>query len=267
MRILLVDGTSVVIRYAAAMLPKVGLQQPDHPEVLNRQGEVLTAVERAIRECAMTAAGTPNVIVALDSAESWRKQEYPDYKANRRHATTTWVNRLAQYCRARGIYTVRALGFEADDVIAACVARATKRGHMTAVLSGDGDLLQLASLSCEVFQFGNRRKGEARFVKRPMAWIRDKYGLANAGQFRGYKALLGDPTDKLPGVKGIGPVKAAELMRRHGTIENVLGSGDLRVEEVPIASLMLRLVTLREDAPLDEIDPHKLQLPALEAAR
>lgn len=252
MRILLVDGTNLVMRYASAMVPNLDEALPDDVRRVTR------GVERAIRECAMTAAGCQHAIVALDSVESWRKAEYPEYKAHRLGTTGVWSNRLNMALVERGLFCVRAAGFEADDIIATLVARAARAGHSSAVLSGDSDMLALASLFCDVFQFGKQH--DPRFVRRSMAWIAEKYEIGTSLNLRGYKALVGEPGDNLPGVPGIGKVKARKLLAEHGTIEGVMGSGALSVDQVQQCAFMLRLVTMREDVPLDPISPAMCKL-------
>lgn len=257
MRLLLVDGTNVVMRYAHAMLPDLA-KTPDHPQCHADTPKIMAAVEKAIRECAVNAAGAHHVVVALDSVESWRKREYPSYKATRVGVTGMWTNRLSAHLHEKGIVTARAMDFEADDIIASLAFRAQKAGLPTAVLSQDSDLLVLTSLFCNVFQFG--RKNEPRYVHRNLEWVRAKYDIASARHLTAYKALVGEPGDNLPGVEGIGKVKAAKLLQQHGTIENVMASGALSVEQVERVTLMLRLVTLREDVPLDALNMNLCRL-------
>lgn len=258
MKILLVDGTNLVMRYASAMVPNLDEAVPDDV------ARVCRGVEKAVRECSGTFAECSHAIVALDSTDSWRKREYPEYKANRFGTTGVWSNRLAIHCGARGLYTLRSPGFEADDVIATLVARAGRAGYPSAVLSGDSDLLALASLYCDVWQFG--RANEPRFVRRSMEWIAEKYEIDSSVHLTGFKALVGEPGDNLPGLPGIGPVKARKLLRQHGSVEALLSSGALTAEQTEQLTLMLHLVRLREDVPLDPVQPWRCKLtPPMEA--
>lgn len=255
MRILLVDGTNVVMRYAHAMAGNEVGALPNHPLIVREVPSIMRAVEVAIRECAAVAQCT-HAIVALDSGiESRRKALYPEYKGKRLQSTTIWGNRLAIYCHEHQILTQRWSGEEADDVIATLVARVGRAGSTCAVLSGDSDMLQLASLWCDVFQFG--QKGEPRYVCRSMAWIAEKYGLKHSGQLPLYKALVGDPSDNLPGVKGIGKKKAQVLLRTFETAEALRACSMVPPEQF---ALMLSLVTLNEQVPLDPITPTMCRL-------
>ncbi|HTJ62131.1 MAG TPA: 5'-3' exonuclease H3TH domain-containing protein [Candidatus Saccharimonadales bacterium] len=258
MKLLLVDGTNVLLRFAHAMVPGNVVADYDLPAVVEMVPKILSAAERAIRECAVTAAQTPYVVVCLDSTENFRKQLYPEYKANRAGSAAAWTNRLTAHCAEVGLFTARSYGFEADDVIATLVGRAARAGHQSAVLSSDNDLLQLASLYCDVFQFG--RKGEDRYARRKMAYAVEKFGVGGVLEIPWYKALVGDTTDNVPGMPGIGPVKARKLLREHKNFDGICASGHFDNAQIEHLKLMLQLVTLREDAPLDPITPAQCRL-------
>lgn len=253
MKILLVDGTNLVMRYAHAMMPDiVALGGRASGEELDK---VMAAVERAIRDVAKLAQCT-HAIVALDSGvESRRKAIYPDYKGKRIDATLPWSNRLAIWLTKRGMMTLRWPGEEADDVIATLVTRLMVAEKTCAVLSGDGDMLQLASKFCEVYQFG--RGDEPKYVARSREWIVEKYDLQHASQLPLYKALVGDTSDNLPGVKGIGKKKAAVLLKAFQTADALRSSAMVPPEQF---NLMLSLVTLNDQIPLDPINPAACRL-------
>lgn len=254
MKILLVDGTNIVMRYAHAMAP--GAEIADHPAVVAMVPEIMRAATAAMVEVARIA-DAPYMIVALDSgAESRRKEIYPEYKGKRLHSTATWTNRFAMWLTERGVLTLRWPGEEGDDVIATLAARIGKAGKQCAVFSGDGDMLQLASMWCEVWVFG--RPDEEKYMRRSMAWIAAKYGLQSAVQLPLYKALVGDPSDNLPGVKGIGKKKAQTLLSAFQTAEALRMSAMVPPEQF---NLMLQLVTLNENVPLDPIVPADCRIP------
>lgn len=251
MKVLLIDGTNVIMRYAFAMVPH--MMDPGYPGGRLDQEEVervLRAAEKAFRECALEAEAT-HMIVALDSGlPGDRRARFPDYKAKRQQSTNVWSNRLTMHLNKRGILALRWPEFEADDVIATLVARIGRAGGTCAVLSGDSDLLQLASLWCDVFQFGG--PNEPRFVARSMKWIAEKYEIPHANMLTLYKALVGEPGDGIPGVRGIGRKKAAALLQQYQTAEALRTSGKIDLEQF---DLMLYLVMLREDVPLDPVQP------------
>lgn len=258
MRVLLVDGTNIVMRYAFAMVPH--MMDPGYPGGhldADDVAKVLHAVEKACRECAQVAEAT-HMIVCLDSGlPGHRRSRFPDYKAKRQQTTNIWSNRLSIHLTQRGIMSLRWPEFEGDDVIATLVARVGRAGGTCAVLSGDSDLLVLASLWCDVFQFGG--KNDPRFVARPMKWIAEKYEIPNSGMLTLYKALVGEPGDGIPGVKGIGRKKAVALLQQFQSADELRKSGRIDVEQF---DLMLYLVTLREDVPLDPVQPKDCRITA-----
>lgn len=251
MSLLLVDGTNVVMRFASAMVPRDTEPTPEQVRA------VLHAVARAIAECAGTVEAT-HLVVALDSSvASWRREKFPEYKAHRTASTSVWSNRLALYLHEREAVTCRAPGFEADDVIATLAARLERAGRGGHILSGDSDLLQCASLLVRCVQFG--AKGEPRFVARSLDWIKQKYDLPHAHHLAAYKALVGEPGDGVPGVPGIGPVKARRLLASVAALDDVpkLLKGEV---EVAAYTLALDLITLRTDVPIDPIAPAACRL-------
>jgi 5'-3' exonuclease len=147
-------------------------------------------------------------------------------------------------------------GFEADDVIATLACRVSARGDVV-VLSGDSDLLWLTA-------FGS-------IVARPMkgqeleafdnAAVCAKYSIADAILLTDYKALVGEKGDNIPGVPGIGPTRAARLLRKYGTIGRIIDAGRMGdcedsatvARHYPAARLSLELATLRVDAPVPAI--------------
>lgn len=250
-RILLVDGTNIVMRYAHAMAPDF-VREPENAAAVPGIERVASACVRAVLECA-DVSNSPYAIVAFDSGGSWRKERYSTYKTNRTVSTRRWSEALRSACEASRLHTVTCEGFEADDVIATLEHRVRESGRRTAVLSGDSDLLVLASESCHVYQFG--RKDEPRYVWRSQEWIRKKYGIVSPQLLRDFKAIVGETGDSLSGIPGYGPKKALQLLERFGSADALLESVALTEGNREILALMLELVTLRTDAPVGPISP------------
>jgi DNA polymerase-1 len=262
-RILLVDGTNLVMRFAHAMVPGA-VDQVNSPIVDQQRPAIMSGITRAIWECAHVADAR-YAIVAFDAGDSWRKHVYPPYKSSRTVSTRWWSDHAMLYLVELGIRCERLPGYEADDVIATLASWAAVAGFSTAVLSSDSDLLVLASDTCDVYQFG--RKGEPRYAKRDAAWICAKYGIDNPAQLSSYKAIAGEPCDDLPGIAGMGPVKARSLIRTQ-LFEN------LSTEQREQYKLMLQLVTLVSTAPLGgfvlslcRLDNDRAQLQPEESSR
>jgi DNA polymerase-1 len=165
------------------------------------------------------------IICVFDAhRRNWRNDIYPEYKANR---DATPPDLVAQIEIARA--AVRAMGMpclvlpnvEADDVIAtlACGnSSISKKDGMTRIISSDKDLMQLVSPHCFVFDTMKGEELHERDVAR-------KFGV-RPNQMIDYQSLVGDSSDNVPGVHGIGPKKAAELLNQFETLENIYGNLD-----------------------------------------
>lgn len=255
-KILLVDGTNIVIRYAFAMLPDI-ISTPGRKANKADIERVMTAVEKAIRECAKEAQCS-HAIICLDApGESWRKKVMPEYKANRNTVTSIWVDMLHLWFKDRGWLIAKSEGAEADDVIATLSARLTVAGRQHVVFSGDSDLLACMTDDCQVWQFG--KKGEPRFVQRPYSYVIDRYGTTPS-RLPFYKAMVGEPGDNIPGVRGIGPKKAQVFLHpeRAEFYSLPADHSDVAVDEFERA---LTVVTLNEKVPLDPITPSRCVIP------
>lgn len=132
---------------------------------------------------------------------------------------------LLKVLEAAGLCAVGASGFEADDVIATLAARHDERGDLVDVVSGDRDLIDLATDRVRVLYTG---RGIAKIVEFDPAEVSRQYGVS-AAHYADFAILRGDPSDGLPGVAGIGVKTAALVVSRFGSIENIVAaatSGD-----------------------------------------
>ncbi|CAN5755825.1 DNA polymerase I [soil metagenome] len=168
-------------------------------------------------------------VVALESGQTFRHEQFEAYKANRAEMPPELrpqVVRIRQLIDTLGIPVVERDGYEADDVIGS-LARRFGRGDgiRVAVLTGDTDLLQLVDDNVEVFLPGIKRFDELRRYDRDA--VVERYGFGP--EFvPDYKALVGDTSDNIPGVPGIGEKSAKALIAQFGPIESIFD----HVEEV-----------------------------------
>jgi 5'-3' exonuclease len=246
-RLLVVDGTNIVRRYAFAVL-KDRQAAPTADDVQR----VLGMTWDGISGCAQ-AADCSDCVVAIDpDGKTWRHDAFPAYKANRGPggAPPSWSMRLREYLEGRSERCVRVEGFEADDIVATIADRAMDRGHRAAIFSSDSDLLQMVDpLAIQVWTFG--RAGGPRFVEHGLPWLRERYGVEGGEELRILKALVGEPGDNLPGVRGVGIAMAGMLLREQRTVERIAKSLDeVKREQFLLA---LRLVSLRCDVPLPDL--------------
>src|SRR5947209_16202771 len=139
----------------------------------------------------------------------------------------------------------KAPGYEADDFLAAAVAREEKRRDGRAIVaSGDRDAFQLASDKTTILH--PVRAGEMARIG--PAEVRERYGV-DPRQVPDFIALRGDPSDKLPGARGIGAKGAAALLRRYGILEEALADGRLATQAEELR-LYQRIATMDATAPL-----------------
>ncbi|WP_437310066.1 5'-3' exonuclease [Sorangium sp. So ce388] len=191
------------------------------------------------------------------SSPTWRHELYPAYKAARPPKPPELLEQAARVraiVEAMAIPVLEAPGFEADDAIAAGCARAVAAGLRVVVIASDKDLQQLAS--DRVTLWNPFPSSNIPVVVGPdEVRARWKVGPELLGDIL---ALAGDPVDGIPGVPGIGPAKAAALLRPHHRLARLLRSagcvpgkaGENLRAHARAAVLSRQLVTLRADAPI-----------------
>jgi len=188
-------------------------------------------------------------LVAWDTlgAPTYRNEAFAGYQAGRLFDDDL-VEQLAllpELCAALGCAVAKAAGYEADDFLAAAVAAEEAQGGTALVATSDRDAFQLASESVTILQPVN---GGGDPVPIGPTEVRERYGVEPA-QVADFIALRGDPSDGLPGARGIGEKRAAEILREHGTLEAALAAGRFS-EEAEALRLYRRLTTLDRAAPL-----------------
>jgi DNA polymerase I len=197
------------------------------------------------------------VLVGWDTldAPTYRHKAFPGYQSGRHfdEALIEQLDLLPSFVTACGFANAKAPGFEADDFLAAAVAKEEKRGGTVVVASGDRDTFQLVSAATTVIQ--PLRAGEMARIGPPE--VRARYGV-EPEQVPDFIALRGDPSDRLPGAKGVGEKGAAALLARYGTLDAALDGGRFphQAEEL---RLYRRIATMDASAPLP---PLRNQTPA-----
>jgi DNA polymerase-1 len=212
-----------------------------------------------------------------DSGLSFRHERYPAYKATREKLTEELqsdfdrgMERISQLLDAYRIPVLTLPGYEADDVIGTLVARSVEAGVNVVVVSGDKDFQQLVKPGVWLLNPG--RGGPANVEEH---WV----GVDNADERLGiapefvtdYLALVGDSSDNVPGVRGIGDKTAAELVKQYGHLESILAhAGELTkkrprealLEHAENARLSKELVTIRDDLEVSlDLDSLKIKAP------
>ena len=188
------------------------------------------------------------VIVGWDSldAPTKRHEMFPAYQSGREfdEELIEQLNVLPEFVAALGFANAKAAGFEADDFLAAAVAAEERVGGSALVASGDRDCFQLASPSTMIL-YPSRGSELARIGPEE---VRQRYGV-DPRQVPDFIALRGDPSDKLPGAPGVGPKRAAQLLRRYRTLDGVLDAG-LFQTQAEMLRLYRVIATMNAKAPL-----------------
>jgi DNA polymerase I len=188
------------------------------------------------------------VIVGWDTldAPTYRHEAFADYQSGRQFdpELVDQLKVLPQLVAACGFTNAKAPGYEADDFLAAAVAAEEARGGAAVVASGDRDTFQLASERTTILQ--PVRAGEMARIG--PAEVRERYGV-EPRQVPDFIALRGDPSDKLPGARGIGPKGAASLLRKYGSLEEALAKGRFPAQAEALRTYR-RIATMNASAPL-----------------
>ena len=192
------------------------------------------------------------VLVGWDTldAPTYRHQAFPAYQSGRHFDDDLLeqLDLLPQLVAACGFADAKAAGYEADDFLASAVAAEERSGGIAVVASGDRDTFQLASRSTTIIQ--PLRAGEMARIGE--AEVRARYGV-QPKQVPDFIALRGDPSDKLPGARGVGSQGAAAVLKRYGSLENALVAGRLS-DQADELRLYRRIATMNASAPLPALD-------------
>ena len=154
-----------------------------------------------------------------------------------------------QLVESMGFVAAKAAGYEADDFLAAAVAFEDARGGTSLVASGDRDTFQLASERTTILQ---PQTGGGPLARIGPAEVRERYGV-DPEQVPDFIALRGDPSDKIPGARGVGAKTAASLLARYGSLEAALAEGRFAAEAEALR-LYRHVATMDKDAPLPPLD-------------
>ena len=254
MKLLVLDGNSIVNRafYGIKLLT-------------NKNGEYTNAIYGFLNILLkLEDICSPDAIaVAFDvHAPTFRHKMYDEYKAGRKgmpDELRAQMPVLKEMLKNLGIKTIEKEGWEADDILGTLAAACAARSDDCFLATGDRDSLQLVSESTTVL-LAATVMGRSKTVVMDEDAIQEKYGLAPK-QLIEVKSLMGDTSDNIPGVKGIGEKTALSLVQTFGSLEGVYQNIDDKrikpkqrehlLEDKPMAELSHTLGTIRTDAPID----------------
>jgi 5'-3' exonuclease len=203
----------------------------------------------------MTDEKPTHIGIAFDRHfnQSFRNQHYPAYKAQRDASPPeldAQVDPCVEMMQALGIATFIDEDYEADDLIATVIDQTRTKAHHV-IVTTDKDMTQLVSERVTVYDPGRGLRFDA-------AAVEAKFGV-RPDQMTDFLGLAGDAVDNIPGVKGIGPKTAAELLRRYGSLEGIyqnvpsMKHNAVRANlerDVAMAGLSKRLATVSTEAPV-----------------
>ena len=192
------------------------------------------------------------VVVGWDTlgVPTYRSAAFPSYQSGRvfDDALVEQLDLLPELVRSLGFCAGKAEGYEADDFLAAAVAQEEARSGTTLVATSDRDAYQLVSERTSVLQ---PVKGVSELARIGPAEVRERYGVEPA-QVPDFIALRGDPSDKLPGARGIGPKTAAALINQYGSLDAALAAGRFSAQREDLL-LYRRIATMDASAPLPSL--------------
>jgi DNA polymerase-1 len=190
-----------------------------------------------------------SVFVGWDTLTSptYRHEAFEPYQSGREFddSLVEQLDLLPQLVEALGFATAKAAGYEADDFVAAAVRAEEKRKGSAVVVTSDRDLFQLASERTVIV---TPVRGVSELARIGPPEVRERYGV-EPEQVPDFIALRGDPSDRLPGARGVGPKTAATILKQHGSLQAALEAGRFPHQREEL-ELYRRIATLDASAPL-----------------
>jgi len=249
--IFLLDGHSLAHRAFYAL-----------PLLTNDKGEYTNAVFGFVRMLfSLIDEWNPDrLVVAFDRKEpTFRHEEYDDYKANRKKMPDELVTQIKLLQETLDILKIPMIskeGYEADDLLGTMAKDAERAGYQVYIVTGDRDALQLVSDNIRVMY---TRRGISDIVLYDIEKIKEKYEI-QPGKLIDMKGLMGDSSDNIPGVPGIGEKTAIKLLKQFNSIEEILNnidkvSGKKRKENLEEyadqARMSYRLAEIKTNVPVE----------------
>jgi DNA polymerase-1 len=257
--LLIVDGDSFAHRYYHALPKSIRRADGGGGNLLDGVGGLLIRLWEEERPRA--------VLVAWDTltVPTYRHTALPAYQSGRvfDDELLDQLDLAPRLVAAMGFAPAKADGYEADDFLAAGVASEEARGGTVLVASGDRDTFQLVSERTTVLQ---PQVGGGPLARIGPAEVRERYGV-DPSQVPDFIALRGDPSDKIPGARGVGAKTAATVLGQYGSLEAALEQGRFAAEADALR-LYRRIATMDREAPLPELPDQEPTWPvAAELAR
>jgi DNA polymerase-1 len=218
-KLILIDGTSLLFRafYGTFRGDSTTIMRAKSGEATNAVYALTTILSKIANEFKPDYA-----LIAFDTpTKTFRHEEFKDYKAGRKEAPSDLIAQfplVKELMENMGFFVYEKAGYEADDIIGTMAKVGTKHNLNVEIYSGDRDLLQLINNNVTVYL---TKKGLTELSAYNLDALNAELGL-KPQQIPDLKGLMGDASDNIPGIKGIGEVTALKLLHEHGTLEKVL---------------------------------------------
>ncbi len=252
-KLVLIDGHSILNRAFYGV-----------PDLTNSQGFHTNAIHGFLNIMfkILEEEAPDYLTVAFDvHAPTFRHEIYQEYKGTRKpmpEELREQVPMMKQMLQAMGICIVEQAGLEADDILGTLAVRAEREGMEVALVSGDRDLLQIASEHIMI-RIPKTKGGRTEVENYYARDVKERYQVTPK-QFIDLKALMGDTADNIPGVPKVGEKTATELMRQFGSLENIYDNLDNITKKSiresltnnkELANLSKVLATIKVDSDID----------------
>jgi len=251
----LVDGSAYIFRAYHALPPLTRKSDGLPVGAVSGFCNMLWKLVQEARDTSVGIVPTHFAVIFDYSSKTFRNEIYPEYKANRDappEDLRPQFGLIRQATRAFNLPCIETQGFEADDIIASYAKEASAVGGDVTIISSDKDLMQLITPNVIMYDtMKDRRVG--------INEVHEKFGVGPEKMID-LQSLAGDSTDNIPGVPGIGPKTAAQLLDEYGDLETLLErAGEIKqnkrrenlIEHADLARISKELVTLKNDVPLD----------------
>jgi len=260
-KLFLIDAYAIIFRafFAFAKNPRINSKGLNTSAAFGFTNSLLEVIKKE---------KPTHIAVVFDppGGSTGRKEVFEEYKANRNETPEgiiTNIEPIKRIIEALNIPIIEIEGYEADDVIGTMSKMAEERGFTTYMVTPDKDYGQLVTEKSKMYKPG--RGGEPAQIWGPKE-VCEKFELDHVGQVIDYLGLMGDASDNIPGMPGIGPKTASKLLKEFGTMENIFANTDKlkgKQKEVfetqqELGLLSKGLATIITDVPV-EFDEVKLE--------
>ncbi len=251
----LVDGSGYIFRAYHALPPLTRKSDGLPVGAVSGFCNMLWKLLREARDTSVRDTPTHFAVIFDYSSHTFRKEIYPEYKANRSAPPEDLIPQfglIRQATKAFNLPCIEKEGFEADDLIATYARMAEEAGAEVTIISSDKDLMQLVTPNVSMYDsMKDKQIGIPDVI--------EKWGVPPEKMID-LQALTGDSTDNVPGIPGIGPKTAAQLLEEFGDLDQLLArAGEIKQQKrrenilqyAEQARISRQLVTLKKDTPID----------------